>query len=103
MKRKTFERVYDLVLQIPKGKVSTYGAIGRFLGINPRIVGYALHANNRPGIIPCHRVINSEGAISSGFAFGGPFVQKTMIEKEGVKFGENGKVDLNIYGYFLFS
>ena len=62
----TFDKVYDLVALVPKGKVTTYGALAEYIGIDPRVVGFALHANNDPKNIPCHRVINSKGKISWG-------------------------------------
>jgi len=58
-------------------------------------VGWALHKNPYYGEVPCHRVVNRNGEISSGFAFGGPFEQKKMLEKEGIIFDENGKINLN--------
>jgi methylated-DNA-protein-cysteine methyltransferase related protein len=98
----TFDKVYKIVAQIPKGKVTTYGAIANTIGTDPRVIGYALHANKNPNTIPCHRVINSKGAISSGYAFGGPDEQIKMLIKEGVNFNKNKTVDLNKFGYFLF-
>jgi len=98
----TFDKVYDLVALVPKGKVTTYGALAEYIGIDPRVVGFALHANNDPKNIPCHRVINSKGKISAGFAFGGPNTQKKMLEKEGIEFDRNKTVNLNKFGYFLF-
>lgn len=97
----TFDKVYDLVASVPKGKVTTYGAISRLLSIDPRVVGFALHANRDPKNIPCHRVINSKGEISSGYAFGGPGAQKQMLEKEGVEFDTKNKVDLNKFGLLI--
>ena len=88
--------VYDLVSQIPQGKVSTYGDIANVIGINPRYVGFVLHNNPMPGIVPCHRVVNSMGQISSGFAFGGPNVQRKLLEDEGVVFLLN-KIDLKVF------
>lgn len=79
--------VYDKVKQIPKGKVATYGQIAVLCG-SPRAsraVGYALHFNPEPGVIPCHRVVNRFGALASSFAFGGKEVQKALLEKEGVE------------------
>ena len=96
----TFDKIYDLVSLIPKGKVATYGAIAKEAMTNPKVVGYALHSNKDTKNIPCHRVINSKGEISSGYAFGGPNVQKEMLEKEGVLFNKN-KVDLQTFGYFI--
>ncbi len=98
----TFNLVYDIVAKIPKGKVTTYGALARQVGINPRVVGFALHVNQNPDRVPCHRVVNAKGMISSGFAFGGPDGQKRLLLKEGVKLDANGVIDLNKYGYFLF-
>ena len=60
----TFERVYAAVRLIPRGSVATYGQIARAIG-NPRlarVVGYALHVNPEPGVIPCHRVVRRDGA-----------------------------------------
>ncbi len=96
----TFDKVYSFVSKVPKGKVTTYGAIAKIVGVDPRVIGFALHANSDPKNIPCHRVINSKGQISKGFAFGGPEIQKDMLEKEGIKFVEN-KVDLKKFGYLI--
>ena len=60
-----FQRVYEVVKQIPLGKVATYGQIARLVG-NPRSsrqVGWALHVNPEPFITPCHRVVNREGKL----------------------------------------
>lgn len=95
-----FENVYDLVKKVPKGKVVTYGEIARAIG-NPRMsrqVGWALHVNPKPGVIPCHRVVNRFGGLSSAFAFGGVNRQAELLSEEGVEVIDN-KVDLNKYGY----
>lgn len=94
-----FEDVYGIVKKIPKGKVSTYGQIARILGqpTKSKIVGWALHSNPYPGVVPCHRVVNRNGELSGGFAFGGLEAQKKMLEEEGIKFGNNGIIDLKIY------
>jgi len=94
-----FSAVYAVTKQIPRGKVATYGQIARLAG-NPRMarqVGWALHSNPEPGEIPCHRVINRNGELCKGFAFGGEEAQRLLLEAEGVAFGEDGKVDLRIY------
>lgn len=91
-----FELIYSIVEQIPRGKVATYGMIAAMTG-NPRrsrIVGYALHVNPRPGVVPCHRVVNRFGKPAPAFAFGGEDVQRKMLESEGVEFDENGNVNL---------
>ena len=94
-----FERVYIVVKEIPCGKVATYGDVARLCG-NARMsrqVGWALHVNPQPGVIPCHRVIFSDGSLSTGFAFGGKDVQKNLLLSEGVEVSKDYKVDLKKY------
>lgn len=98
-----FNEVYKIVKKIPKGKVATYGDIAKFLG-NPRAsraVGYALHVNPKPGIIPCHRVVNREGRLAPAFAFGGTEAQKAMLQEEAVEVSEKGFVDLDKYRFIF--
>jgi len=80
--------VYDIVRRIPRGAVATYGQVATLAGRprNARFVGFALHANPEPGVIPCHRVVFRDGSLASGFAFGGPERQRAMLEEEGVPF-----------------
>lgn len=82
------ERVYHVVQQIPKGCVSTYGQVAALIGSprSARFVGYALHSNPYPHIVPCHRVVFKDGALASGFAFGGPEEQFRRLSEEGVEF-----------------
>ena len=87
----TYEDVYRLVMKIPRGKVTTYGAIARALGVSPRFVAAALRANPRPVEVPCHRVVMSDGSLG-GYSFGGPDVKRRLLEAEGVKFDERGRV-----------
>lgn len=91
-----FERVYETVIQIPQGMVATYGQIARLAGgpRHARYVGFALHANPRPGEIPCHRVVFADGRLAEGFAFGGAEVQRQLLEEEGVVFLDDTHVDL---------
>lgn len=96
----TFEIIYEVVKSIPKGRVATYGQVARLAG-NPRwsrVVGYALHVNPAPGIIPCHRVVNQEGKLAPSFAFGGSEIQRELLETEGIVFEEDGTIDLEKYG-----
>jgi len=96
-KSDTFIRIYDVVKQIPKGRVATYGQIAALAG-NPRwsrVVGYALHCNPYPDTVPCFRVVNRHGECSGSFAFGGPGVQRKLLEDDGVVFGPGDRVDLN--------
>ena len=95
----TFEKIYEVVKSIPEGKVATYGQVALLAG-NPRwarVVGYALHINPEPGIIPCHRVVNREGKVAPGFAFGGEGVQRQLLESEGIVFELDGRIDLEKY------
>ena len=93
-----FERVYEVVEQIPEGMVATYGQVARLVGEprKARSVGYALHNNPRPGIVPCHRVVFADGSICEGFAFGGKEVQRALLEGEGVVFADDDHVDLSV-------
>ena len=91
-----YEKIYEVVSSIPKGKVATYGQVA-FMAGNPRasrVVGYALHKNPKPGIIPCHRVVNRDGRLAPAFAFGGENAQRKLLLAEGVKFLSNGNVDM---------
>ena len=95
-------RVFEAVKQIPKGKVTTYGAIALKIGVpkGARAVGNALHKNPTPVVIPCHRVVSSSGNLACAFVFGGVGVQKQLLERDGVMV-ENDKVNLRIYGWYF--
>lgn len=93
-----FERIYEVVCKVPKGKVATYGQVALLAG-NPRwarVVGYALHINPDPGVIPCHRIVNRDGRLAPAFAFGGENAQRRLLENEGVTFTPEGLVDLKL-------
>ena len=90
-----FNRVYDIVRQIPEGKVMTYGQVADEIGTkDARRVGQALHANKDSSNIPCHRVVNKDGRLAPGYAFGGPNEQRNRLLSEGVKFVDDNHVDL---------
>ena len=93
------EKVYDLVRKIPKGKVTTYGSIAKKLHMSPRTVGTALHLNPYRGDVPCHRVVNRDGRIAPGFAFGGLGAQRELLENEEVEFKDETHIDLSKYYY----
>ncbi len=98
MSNNVFNKIYEVVKQIPYGKVATYGQVALLAG-NPRwarVVGYALHVNPDPKTIKCYRVVNKSGEISKAFAFGGENMQIHLLEEEGVEV-INGKVNLSIY------
>lgn len=88
------EKVFRVVKQIPEGKVTTYGEISRLTGVDPRMVGWALHANPDGSDVPCHRVVNKDGRLAPGYAFGGPDEQRMKLEAEGVTFVDEEYVDL---------
>lgn len=95
---RVFERIYKLVLRIPRGRVMTYGQIARLLEdrYSPRLVGWALHVTPKDERnIPWHRVINSQGGISTGrVIIHEPNLQKWLLEAEGVIFDDRGRCDL---------
>ncbi len=95
------EKVYKIVLSVPEGKVITYGQIATILGNRyfARRVGRALHNNPYKGIVPCHRVVFSDGSLASSFAFGGKDMQKAMLKQEGVSF-VGDKVDINNCNFY---
>lgn len=88
------QRVYEIVSQIPKGQVTTYGLIAKLADIkSPRAVGTMLHKNVDPDLVPCHRVVNQKGMLSKHYAFGGAYIQREKLEKEDVRF-INNKINL---------
>jgi methylated-DNA-[protein]-cysteine S-methyltransferase len=78
--------VYNILLKIPAGKVSTYGDIAKALGYPKaaRLVGQILHDNPNPVIVPCHRVIHSDGRLG-GYAYGSQR-KRELLENEGIRF-----------------
>lgn len=97
-----FERAYDVVRQVPAGRVATYGQVARMLGEprRARFVGFAMHASpGMAGGVPCHRVVFKDGGLAPGFAFGGPDAQRALLEAEGVGFTEDGRVRMDEYGW----
>jgi len=89
---------YQLVQQIPAGKVTTYGQLARVLQLNPRYVGYLLHHNPDPVVIPCHRVVNHQGRLAAAYAFGGASAHKQRLTQEGIEI-VNNRIDLHRYGW----
>lgn len=90
-----FQRVYQIVAQIPAGKVATYGQIAALIGEprSARIVGWALHSAPQELNLPCHRVVNKAGAMGPGYLFG-PGQQRLLLEAEGVTFTPNGHINM---------
>lgn len=95
-----FHRVYELVEQIPCGRVATYGQVAILLGVprGARAVGWALRAlpRRRQRVVPWHRVVGAGGRISPR-AGGSPLAQRRRLRAEGVRF-HGGRVDLGRHG-----
>lgn len=92
-----FQRVYDVVREVPVGRVVTYGQVAALVGEprKARFVGFAMHASpGMSGGVPCHRVVFKDGSLAPGFAFGGPDEQRRLLEAEGVTFLDDSHVDM---------
>ena len=83
--------VYKKLLDVPKGKITTYGELAKAVGLKngARIIGKIMNHNQYPGIIPCHRVVMSTGNVG-GYAFGQDIKEK-MLHDEGIVI-KNGKI-----------
>jgi len=94
-----FQRVYEMVARIPRGKVVTYGQIAAALGAprQARTVGWALHSAPEWLDIPWHRVVNISGGISTRHTIGELSIQRGLLEDEGIVFNEDGGLDLERY------
>ena len=86
-------RVYTKLLQVPEGKVTTYGDLAKAVGLEngQRVIGTIMKKNPFPGIVPCHRVVKSDGKIG-GFAYG-ERIKSQMLVKEGIKIKDGKIVD----------
>lgn len=83
-----FDEVYEVVKLIPKGKVSSYGAIARYLGTSPRIVGWAMNSVRGSGV-PAHRVVNRNGVLTGKMHFDPPQKMQEQLEKEGLQISDD--------------
>ena len=95
------KKVYDIVREIPAGRVMTYGQLADILGegYTARTIGYVMHAADTENV-PWQRVINSQGSCSTGKMTMPINLQQKMLEDEGVRFSDKGKCDLNVYRWF---
>ena len=91
------ERVYEIVKRIPRGRVMTYGQIAELLGegYTPRTVGFAMHSS--PEGTPWQRVLNAQGACSTGRVVLPQDKQQRLLEIEGIVFDKNGRCDLKSF------
>ena len=94
-------RIFAAVRKIPRGCVSTYGAIARIAGLprQARLVGYALHRLGPDSRVPWHRVINAAGHIALGDASGAATTQRLRLVAEGVAVAPGGRISLNRFGW----
>jgi len=86
-----FQRVYEVVRLIPKGRVTNYGAIAKYLGTarSSRMVGWAMNAAHSLPDVPAHRVVNRIGLLSGAGYFSTPTQMQELLEKEGIEVKEN--------------
>lgn len=91
-----FENVYDVARLIPKGRVTSYGAIAKYLGTgkSSRMVGYAMNScGTQVPPVPAHRVLNRNGLLTGRHHFGAPDAMQKMLEAEGIKVKNHQVVD----------
>ena len=92
MEQSFYDAVYDVVRLIPKGRVTSYGAIAKSIGAggSARMVGYAMnHAHVADPPVPAHRVVNSSGLLTGKFHFATPTLMQEMLEQEGIQVKED--------------
>ena len=90
-----FERVYEIVRQIPEGKVTSYGAIAKAIGAarSARMVGWAMNASHNLEDVPAHRVVNRKGLLSGKHHFEGTNLMQQLLENEGIQVVDNQIID----------
>lgn len=89
-------RIYEIVRQIPRGRVATYGQIAELAGLDShaRQVGYALHAIPPSMKLPWHRVVNARGEVSARSSGDSHELQRHLLEAEGIEFDARDRIDL---------
>jgi methylated-DNA-protein-cysteine methyltransferase-like protein len=95
-----FDRVYKVVRTIPVGRVTTYGAIARYIGSpqSARMVGWAMNSSHaRQEYVPAHRVINRNGMLTGKHHFGGTRVMQELLESEGVEVDDDRVVNFQFH------
>ncbi len=94
-----YQRIYDLVRQVPPGQVASYGQIAGLVGTTARVVGFALASLPAGSDVPWQRIINSRGEISPRRDGGGNLLQRVLLETEGISFDSRGRIDLKRFGW----
>lgn len=89
-----FDEVFEIVKLIPHGRVTSYGAIAKYIGTGARMVGWAMNASHILPDVPAHRVVNSKGVLSGKNHFGGNRMQE-LLEAEGIKIIKDKVVDFD--------
>lgn len=94
-----YERIYQVVGRIPRGRVATYGQVAELAGLprQARQVGYALHALPARARVPWQRVVNSFGRISLRSGSDDDRLQRLLLHEEGIRFDRAGRIDLDRY------
>ncbi|MEE1897899.1 MGMT family protein [Flavobacterium rakeshii] len=94
-----FERVYDVARLIPNGRVTSYGAIAKYLGAarSARMVGWAMNACHGRDDVPAHRVVNRQGLLSGKHHFPGNNLMQQLLESEGVEIDDNKVVHFDAH------
>ena len=98
-KKFSFEEVYEVVKQIPHGKVTTYGAIANYLGSgkSARTVGWAMNSSHQYIDIPAHRVVNRNGCLTGKHHFNGTNLMRQLLENEGMVIKNDQIVDFKSF------
>ena len=93
-----FDKVYNVVRQIPEGKVTSYGAIANYLGVkkSARLVGWAMNASHGDNSIPAHRVVNRIGLLTGKHHFKGYDLMRQLLENEGIKVRDDRVIDFEV-------
>lgn len=96
MKKQNFDDIYEIVKLVPKGRVSSYGAIAKYIGISPRIVGWALNGAYISQNIPAHRIVNRNGVLTGKIHFETPNKMQELLEQEGIEVKNDQVVNFKI-------
>ena len=90
-----FDKVYQVVRQVPFGRVTSYGAIGKYLGAarSARMVGWAMNNAHALDDVPAHRVVNRVGLLTGKHHFGGTTLMQQLLENEGIKIVDDQVID----------